>query len=81
MIPDHEFTEATCGEPLIQFSRGSEKPVRQYAFQNLRDWISRLLSRPMIEQDLDESLEESSKPFDSASEISDIHHSKKWKDF
>lgn len=76
-----DFSEKTCGEPLLKYFRGQEKPVRSYAFQSLSDWIGRLLSRPQIEKRLEETSSESSKPYDPKSEIIDIYQSRLWKEF
>lgn len=76
-----DFTERVCGEVLLRFSRGRQKPVRRYAFQSFPDWIARFLSRAGVESWLDESLEESSKDFNANNPIQDIHQSKIWKDF
>lgn len=79
---DHpSFSEKKCGEPLLRFARGREKAVRKYAFQDLSEWISRLLSRNLVEDWLDESLEESTKPFNPQASVSDIHQSRIWKRF
>lgn len=80
-IDVHSFSAHTCGEPLLRYSRGKEIPIRRYAFQNLVDWISRLLSRPNIESLLDEALVESRKPFTVKDEVSDIHQSRLWQEF
>lgn len=45
-----DFSEETCGHPLLRFVRGKEIPVRRYAFQNLLDWLGRLFSRPLFER-------------------------------
>lgn len=71
----------TCGHPLMHFQRGKKRPLRRYAFQKLLDWTACLLSRPPIEDRLDQSLTESRKPFDRKGKWSDIHESKVWKDF
>lgn len=78
---DPDFSEKICGEPLFKYVRGQEKPFRRYAFQSLSDWISRLLSRPHIENFLELSASESSKPYDPNGEIQDIYQSRVWKEF
>lgn len=77
----HDFSEKVCGQRLLHYARGKEIPVRRYAFQSLPEWIARLLLRPSIDLLLDESLEESIKPFDPTQPIKDIHQSKIWKEF
>lgn len=76
-----DFSAHVCGEPLLRFSRGKEVPIRRYAFQNLMEWIARLLSRPDIENLLDEALVESQKPYTVDDEVSEIHQSRLWKEF
>lgn len=76
-----DLSERVCGMPLLRSARGLQKPVRRYAFQSLPDWIARFLSRPEVESWLDESLEESSKPFNLDDPIHDIHEAKIWKEF
>lgn len=76
-----EFTKAVCGQPLLKHVRGKEVPISKYSFQNLSDWIARLLSRPRVELWLDESLSESSKPFSTIEKVSDIHQLRAWKAF
>lgn len=78
---DTDFMETVCGEPLLKYVRGREKPVRRYAFQRLSDWISRLLSRPKIEESLKTTSLESSKLYDPTVEIQDIYQSRIWKEF
>lgn len=80
-IPEEGYMEKTCGEVLLRFARGRDRPVRKYAFQNLAEWIARLLCRALVEEWLDESLEQSSKPFDPQEMISDVHQSRLWKAF
>lgn len=80
--PDESiFSETTCGHPLLHFKREKKRAVRRYAFQKLSDWIARLLSCSNIEESLDQSLEESRKPFNPKGKWSDIHESKVWKEF
>lgn len=76
-------SKAVCGERLLKMSKDGEvsKPVCQYAYQSLADWICRLLSRPGIEAMLDSSLAESRRPFDCEARIQDIHASSAWKSF
>lgn len=74
-----DFSETICSQPLLKHVRGRMVPISRYAFQNLADWISRLLSRLHVEDWLDESLQESLKPWDKTHEISDIHQSQVWK--
>lgn len=76
-----DFSETICGEPLVKYVRGIRKPVRRYAFQKLSDWLSRLLSRPNIEQYLEVSAAESSNAYDPHSDIHDIYQSQLWKEF
>lgn len=76
-----DLVEKTCGHPLLHFQRGKKKPLRRYAFQRLADWIARFLSCPGTEERLDESLQESQKPFNPNGKWSDIHESKVWKEF
>lgn len=76
-----DFTERVCVQPLLKHVRGKEVPISKYSFQNLSEWIARLLSRPRVEMWLDESLIESSKPFSPKDEVSDIHQSRAWKEF
>lgn len=76
-----DFSEKICGERLNRMSRGHKTAVRKYAFQNLSEWIARLLSRNSVEEWLDESLEESKKPFNPDQIVSDVHQSKIWKEF
>lgn len=78
---DKTFAETTCGHPLLKLYRGKEVPISRYAFQNLADWIACLLSRPQVEHWLDQSLEESLKPFKESDEVTDIHQSRIWKQF
>lgn len=77
----HDFSEKTCGQSLLRFSRGQEVPVRRYAFQNLSEWLGRLYSRPNFEEWLDESLVESRKKYDPHASVHDIHQSQVWKEF
>lgn len=76
-----DFSETICGQPLLKYSRMKEVPIRQYAFQDLSEWISRLLSRPSVEELLDGSLEESSKPFRPQEVVHDVYQSQLWKEF
>lgn len=76
-----DFSEKVCGEPLLKLSRGLERPVRRYAFQSFSDWLACLLSRPHIESYLEKTSVESSKPYDSCSELHDIYQSRLWKEF
>lgn len=76
-----DLSESICGEPLFKYVHGVQKPARRYAFQSLSDWISRLLSRPEIEKELEVSASESSKPFDPTANIRDIYQSRLWKEF
>ncbi|KAA1118691.1 hypothetical protein PGT21_002344 [Puccinia graminis f. sp. tritici] len=47
---------ALCGQPLFHMRQSRKTPIRQFAYQCLRDWIARLLCRPGIEDALDQSL-------------------------
>lgn len=78
---DCNFSEETCGQPLLRFFRGKEVPARRYAFQNLSEWLARLYSRPNFEEWLEESLIESRRPLDTTAEVHDIHQSRIWKEF
>lgn len=79
--PSNSREAVTCGTPLFKMSRGQLVPGRKYAFQSLSDWIARLLSRPGLEDLLDESLEESRKPHIPEDDVPDIHSSRIWKAF
>lgn len=76
-----DFSEKTCGAPLIKYVRSQEKPVRRYAFQSLSEWISQLLSRPQIEEHLEVASLESLKPLDPDAKIHNIYQSQIWKEF
>jgi hypothetical protein len=69
---------AACGQPLFRMRQSGKTPIRQFAYQCLRDWIARLLCRPGIEDALDQSL--TSSPA-STGLVSDIHGSKVWAEF
>lgn len=70
-----------CGEPLLKEGPTGLKPIRYYAFQNLADWIGRMLSRNGMEEALDSSLKDSCAPFDPNVAVKDIHSSSAWKQF
>ncbi|EFP93455.2 uncharacterized protein PGTG_19258 [Puccinia graminis f. sp. tritici CRL 75-36-700-3] len=79
--PNDERT--VCGQPLFKNTSSNfptRTPVRQYATQDLSDWLARLLSRPGIEDVLASTATKSQKPYD-PSYVSDIQESRVWKEF
>lgn len=69
-----------CSQPLFK-DQDKTIPFRRCAFQDLRHWLARFMSRQSIEESLDSTLGESCKPFNHHSEVSDINQSRIWKEF
>jgi hypothetical protein len=78
-----EEPSAVCGQPLFKLCRSVNTPVRYFAYQSLNRWIARLLTRPGIEDALDQSLTPSIIPSElvSSGRVSDIHGSRIWRQF
>ncbi|KNZ50350.1 hypothetical protein VP01_4476g3 [Puccinia sorghi] len=71
---------ASCGAPLFRQHLAKQIPCRYFSFQTLSGWLARFLSRPGVEDLLDESLASSTEDYNPTS-VSDIHESYQWKNF
>ncbi|KAI7935194.1 hypothetical protein MJO28_016832 [Puccinia striiformis f. sp. tritici] len=76
-LPGHP---ASCGTPIFITKVPKPVPCRQYSFQSLPSWLSVFLSRPGIEDLLDQSLVLSREDYN-PNFVSDIHQSLQWKEF
>lgn len=77
---DEELDEDnTCSQ--ILFQADGRTPVRTYAVQDLKAWITRFVARPEIEEALEKTLITSRKPYKNSNDVSDIHESYAWKRF
>ncbi|KNZ55118.1 hypothetical protein VP01_275g1 [Puccinia sorghi] len=70
-----------CGAQLVLLKKSSYRPIKEYAYQNLYDWLARIFSCPGIEPALERSATLASIAFDPDHEITDIQESRLWKQF
>ncbi|PLW34522.1 hypothetical protein PCANC_19240 [Puccinia coronata f. sp. avenae] len=70
-----------CGATLFYKCRRTRQPIRRFAFHSLNSWLARFFSRPGIEDVLEETANASCLPFNDMADMSDIHHSRLWKEF
>ncbi|KAI7955141.1 hypothetical protein MJO28_005541 [Puccinia striiformis f. sp. tritici] len=71
---------ASCGASLFIKQVPKPVPCRQFSFQSLPSWLAGFLSRPGIEDLLDQSLVASQEDYNPA-RVRDIHESFQWKNF
>ncbi|KAA1098509.1 hypothetical protein PGT21_050191 [Puccinia graminis f. sp. tritici] len=71
---------SSCGTALLTAQGSKPIPCRYFSFQSLPNWLTHFMSRPGIEDLLDQSLVTSRQTYDPSS-VSDIHESLRWKSF